>query len=281
MDPLPTVRTMNRDELAVAVEWAAQEGWNPGLDDAGAFFAADSEGFLVAERDGETVGTISAVRYGADFGFVGFYIVKPGERGHQHGWVLAEKALAGLEGRNIGIDGVLAKQRQYAKFFGFQFAYRNIRHGGVVAGRSPSREVVPLRDIPFAAIAAYDRRFFPAPREEFLRAWLAMPHSVGLGWMLDGELKGCGVMRKCRDGFKIGPLFADDAAIAEELFLALCERSHGESVFLDTPEVNASAMNLARRHGLREVFSTARMYNREIPVLPLDGIFGVTTFELG
>lgn len=40
-------------------------------------------------------------------------------------------------------------------------------------------------------------------------------------------------------------------------------------------------MDLARRHGMREVFATARMYNREIPALPLDGIFGVTTFELG
>jgi hypothetical protein len=29
------------------------------------------------------------------------------------------------------------------------------------------------------------------------------------------------------------------------------------------------------------VFETARMYTGEAPRLPLDGIFGVTTFELG
>src|SRR5690554_772029 len=96
------LRTMSREDLAVAVEWAAREGWNPGLDDAAAFFAADPEGFLLAEIDGEPIGTISAVRYGADYGFVGFYIVKPEFRGHEVGWKLAEQALAFLGDRNIG-----------------------------------------------------------------------------------------------------------------------------------------------------------------------------------
>jgi hypothetical protein len=32
---------------------------------------------------------------------------------------------------------------------------------------------------------------------------------------------------------------------------------------------------------MKEVFATARMYNRAIPDLPLDAIYGVTTFELG
>ncbi len=265
----------------MAVEWAAREGWNPGLDDAEAFFAADPHGFFLAERDGEAVGAISAVSYGADFGFVGFYIVRPELRGHRHGLLLAEHALAALEGRAIGIDGVLAKQRQYAKFFGFRFAYRNIRYGGVVAGRAAGAEIVPAREIPFEAVAAYDRRFFPAERERFLRAWLAMPHAIDLGWMRGDRLRGYGVIRQCREGFKIGPLFADDARIAEELFFALCGQAGGQPVFFDAPEVNAAAVRMAEHCGMREVFATARMYRREIPALPLDGIFGVTTFELG
>jgi hypothetical protein len=42
-------RTMTRDDVALAVDWAAQEGWNPGLHDAASFHAADPKGFFVGE----------------------------------------------------------------------------------------------------------------------------------------------------------------------------------------------------------------------------------------
>ena len=35
------VRTMSRDEIDLAVDWAAAEGWNPGLQDADCFYTAD------------------------------------------------------------------------------------------------------------------------------------------------------------------------------------------------------------------------------------------------
>jgi hypothetical protein len=275
------IREMTRSELGVAVEWAAREGWNPGLDDAEAFFAADPHGYFVAEQAGEAVGTISAVRYGPDYGFVGFYIVRPELRGHRHGLLLAGRAMERLADCTIGIDGVLNKQRQYAKFFGFEFAYRNIRFGGVVPGGAPAADLVDARSVSFAEIAAYDRRFFPAPRESFLRTWLAMPHASARACVRDGAVRGYGVIRQCREGLKIGPLFADDAETAANLFDALCARAGGQPVYLDVPEVNAAAMALAARQGMKEVFATARMYRGEIPELPMEGIFGVTTFELG
>ena len=49
------IRPMSRAELDIAVEWAADEGWNPGLHDADSFFAADSGGFLMGLLNGEPV----------------------------------------------------------------------------------------------------------------------------------------------------------------------------------------------------------------------------------
>jgi len=89
------------------------------------------------------------------------------------------------------------------------------------------------------------------------------------------------VIRKCRQGYKIGPLFADGEAIAEKLLLALTGIAPGEEFFLDIPEPNAAARALVCRHNMQMVFETARMYAGVAPALPLSKIFGVTSFELG
>jgi hypothetical protein len=90
------------------------------------------------------------------------------------------------------------------------------------------------------------------------------------------------VIRPCRIGFKIGPLFADDADVADRLLRALISRLRpGEPIQLDTPATNPLALELARSHGMRPVFETARMYAGVAPDLPIRRLFGITTFELG
>jgi ribosomal protein S18 acetylase RimI-like enzyme len=273
------VRRMTEADLALALEWAAAEGWNPGLDDARSFYAADPHGFLLGELDGRPVGSVSAVRYGSGFGFVGFYIVKAEFRGRGFGLELWRAALARLGDRVIGLDGVVAQQENYRKS-GFRLAWRNIRQRGQGGGASPAAGV-DLATVPFDEIARYDGTAFPAPRAEFLKAWIAQPQGAALGVMEGRSLKGYGVFRACREGFKIGPLFADDGAIAERLFRGLIARSPGAPVFLDTPEASPAAVELARRHGMTPAFETARMYRNGMPAMRLDRCFGVTTFELG
>ena len=108
------------------------------------------------------------------------------------------------------------------------------------------------------------------------------PEVFAFAAMNQGELAGYGVLRRCMQGYKIGPLFADDELIADAIYCALCGRvQKGEAVFLDTPEPNPSALRLARRHHMHPVFETVRMYTGKDPGLPMDGIFGVTSFELG
>ncbi|MBN4679015.1 GNAT family N-acetyltransferase, partial [Pandoraea nosoerga] len=84
-----TIRNMRPDEIALAVDWAAAEGWNPGLADAPCFAAEDPQGFFIGELDGEPAAVISCVNYGAQFAFLGFYIVRPDLRGR---WLAVELA---------------------------------------------------------------------------------------------------------------------------------------------------------------------------------------------
>jgi hypothetical protein len=276
------IRRMHRGEIGIAIDWAAAEGWNPGLHDAPCFHAADPSGFLIGLLGNEPVATISVVKYGADFGFLGFYIVRPGWRGQGHGLSIWNAGMASLAGRNVGLDGVIAQQDNYRKS-GFVLAWRNVRHEGFGGGQDErDPRIVPLSSIAFDVVRAYDAPFFPADRSAFLRCWIVQPGSTAIGFVEAGELKGYAMLRPCREGYKVGPLFADDASIAESLFTVLKSRvGEKERIYLDTPDANADALALAQRHGMNSVFETARMYTQGMPAVPMERFYGVTTFELG
>ncbi|HZO47541.1 MAG TPA: GNAT family N-acetyltransferase [Xanthobacteraceae bacterium] len=275
------IGTATGAELDLMVEWAAGEGWNPGLADADCFHAADPGGFLVGRLNGEPIGCISVVTYQPAFGFLGFYIVKPASRGQGHGLRIWNAGMARLENRVVGLDGVIAQQGNYRRS-GFVLAHRNIRFGGVVDCEQPhDAKIVAIGSDLVGAIVAYDRAFFPAARDAFLRCWLRPVRRTGLALIEDGTVRGYGVIRACQRGSKIGPLFADTEAGADLLFRALTANAKGEEVFLDCPEPNASATGLAARYGLSPVFETARMYRGPAPALPLARIYGISTFELG
>jgi GNAT superfamily N-acetyltransferase len=271
---------MRPDEISFAVDWAADEGWNPGLADATCFAEVDKQGFLIGELDGEPAATISCVNYDASFAFLGFYIVRKDLRGRGFGLRIWNAAIAHAGLRVIGLDGVVAQQQNYRKS-GFQLAYPNIRYGGIVAAGDAPAGVIPLTEIPLATVAADDATVFPAPRTAFLQAWIGSPGHVGCALMRNGSLAGWGVIRPCWQGRKIGPLVADDRAAAEAILSALLASGGGGEIFLDVPSINRDAIALAESLGLAPVFETARMYTGAIRPLRLERIFGVTTFELG
>jgi len=277
------VRTMRRDEVELAIDWAAREGWNPGLHDAQCFHAADPDGFLIAEVGVEQAGCISGVSYAGRFGFIGLYIVAPAWRGRGIGLRLWNKAMSRLAGHVVGLDGVPAQQENYSRS-GFILAWQNARFAGVARPRdgAAARQVVPLSEVDFAALCRKDHSVFPAPRDAFLRAWCSMPDSTGLAWLENGEVGGWGVIRRCREGHKIGPLIADEPAIASTLYASLCGAvPAGDSVFLDVPMPNERAVAMAKAYGMSSVFETARMYAGTAPACNLNAVYGITTFELG
>jgi GNAT superfamily N-acetyltransferase len=274
---------MRPAELPLALDWAAAEGWNPGLADAACFLAADPEGFLIAEAAGEPVGCVSAVRYGDGFGFLGFYIVRPAFRGQGHGLALWQAAMARLRPGVVGLDGVVAQQANYRRS-GFDLLHRNIRYAAT-APRPPriagAPAVVDAVTVPFTAVAAFDRQHFPAARAAFLRGWITAPGHVARVVPGADGLRGLAVLRPCREGSKIGPLFAQGPDVARALFVDLLAAAPPGPVFLDLPETNGDALAMARDAGMNPAFETARMYAGPAPVLPLRNIYGITSFELG
>lgn len=192
-------------DMGMIRTWADEEGWNPGDSDRFAFAVADPAGFLVGRIDGEPVACISAVRYGSAFGFIGFYIARPAFRGQGYGIRLWHAGMERLDGRLVGLDGVVDQQDNYRKS-GFRSAWNNVRYEGVprmngagagAGADGAGAEVVDAASLPFGQLAAYDRRFFPASRDAFLAARTGLPGRTALAAVRDGRIEGLGVIRPC------------------------------------------------------------------------------------
>lgn len=276
---------MHRADFETALEWAAAEGWNPGNGEPDVFDTIEPGSLLVGLVGDEPAACISVATYGGSFAFLGLYICRPEFRGRGYGKALWDSGMAHAGTRTVGLDGVVAQQANYARS-GYAFAHRNIRFGGrAMANEIADRHIVELRPSRpgglAGAVVSYDRAFFPGTREAFLRRWLNPPHRRTVVWIEDNGIRGYGAIRACREGHKIGPLFADTEAIAERLFAALIGRLYGQEIYIDVPEPNIAGVAAAEQQGLTPVFETARMYRGPAPALPLARIFGITTLEFG
>lgn len=271
------IRSMDADDLAMVLDWAAEEGWNPGLDDAAAFYVADTEGFFLAEVRGEPVAAISVVNHSATFAFLGLYLCRPAWRGRGIGMALWRHGLAYVGDRTVGLDGVAAQEANYARS-GFVRTGASIRfegqHDGLeVSGSRPARP----EDLP--QLLDLDRRATGVERERFLSAWLdPVPgRATRVVEDQDSRIFGFATARACRTGCKVGPIIAADTQMA----LALAASPpFGGPVAIDVPEANHALIQALVERGYRETFRTARMYRGPAPVG--DGREqAIATMELG
>jgi GNAT superfamily N-acetyltransferase len=278
------IRQMNAAELPLVLDWAKAEGWNPGLSDAKCFFGSDPKGFFLGCLGDTPIAAASCVRYDQHEAFAGLYIVKKPYRGQGYGLKLTQYLMERFTDMNIGLDGVLENVSLYERV-GFKYYFQNHRYSGIArpfeTSDNPNQPLVSLKQISFNQICQYDRHCFPAQRAEFLTCWIHQPNAISLGYLLDKKLMGYIVARPCHEGYKIGPLFADTQKIADYLLQAVQTAIIGETFYWDIPESNPAAIAMAKRYHLEPVFSTARMYNKRLPAVDYQKIFGITSFELG
>ena len=277
------IRTMQPSEIRTAVDWAAQEGWNPGLQDIDAFRSVDPKGFFAGFIGDDMVASISVVNYDDQFSFLGFYIVRPEWRGQGLGYKLWQAALTHAGARVVGLDGMVAEQENYARS-GFDLAWRNVRYGGALRFPTVENHGATLTRLFDATpgVLAQDAAVFPAPRPAFWSHWLGAEGHVSFALERSGICTGFVTLRPCQSGFKIGPLVAETAQDACTLLAALTPFvPQGAEVFLDVPAPNATAVKIALEMGMTPVFETARMYRARAPEIDLSRVFGITSFELG
>jgi hypothetical protein len=171
--------------------------------------------------------------------------------------------------RTVGLDGVAEQQANYARM-GFMPAYETIRMSGVLPGGP-----IAGAEADIGEIAALEAACFPARRDAFLRHWLAAPHRLVLQRGGAG-VEAYAVLRPCREGAKVGPLFArsEQAAMA-------CLSGLSGAVHIDVPATQIGWLERLAGLGFNPGFRTRRMYRGTPPDLEMARVFGVTSLELG
>lgn len=274
------IAPMSLADLDIVLDWAAEEGWNPGLDDARAFHAADTQGFFLARVKGEPVAAISVVNHDAGNAFLGLYLCRPDWRGQGIGMATWTRALEHAGARSVGLDGVAAQEANYAKS-GFVRTGASLRHEGFwPAARSPEVRSAVAADLP--RLFELDAAAGGLDRPAFLNAWLApdQPERATRVLQKDGEIVGFATWRTCREGTKIGPVIAPGTATALDLIADIAAERPNGPLIVDLPEANTALRRALEGAGFTVPFATARMYRGTVPQTG-PGLQAIATMELG
>lgn len=271
-------RNATLPEVSMMLDWAAKEGWNPGLDDAKPFYQADPDGFFVAETADTVVAAISVVNHSDDHAFLGLYLCLPEYRGRGIGFGLWTHALAHAGDRTVGLDGVPAQEANY-RTSGFILAGRTCRWTGQFEPVDTGFVLAEPGD--YADIAELDRAATGVRRDRFLRAWLENgPTRKTVFLRRGGAVTGFATARACRTGCKIGPIIAPDVHEAEHLARQAAASIAETHVTIDVPASAEHFADLLAQKGFEQNFNTARMYRGTAPNA-LGTLHAVASLELG
>jgi GNAT superfamily N-acetyltransferase len=284
LDKLKLVK-LNKNGVKTLIIWAKNEGWNPGEFDFDVYWKTDSNGFYGFYLENRLIAGGSVISYNNTFGFMGLFIVHPDFRGYGIGnklWHLRKNILVKRLNKNapIGMDGVLTMQNFYEKG-GFKIAFRDERYEFTGQNYITNKNISEIIINDHNKIFNYDLHCFGFNRFSFLKEWLLIPNSKSFKFLKNNKIMGYAVIRKVNNGYKIGPLFANEENIAEDLFKACLNSALGEKIYLDIPVVNNEALRMVKQYQGKYVFECARMYYGLAPKIPLAKIYGITTFELG
>ena len=291
MPPQFSIRPLEPSDISQVTDWARAEGFCPGEGDVAIYRQTDRQGLWLGWLGEDPIGCIAGVRYSQSYGFIGMFLVTPRHRGLGYGVQLWRHALDHLN--DVACVGVHAAPDRIADYagWGFQSASPTTRwqlNGRERQGASPLENQLSLVDatsLPEEVIQSYDASREPSPRPHFLRDWLHHPAGKVLA-LVDGQglCHGFGRIRPCLlregTGWRIGPLLADDADLAEQLLRGLLERHRGV-VLLDVPGANPAAAALMGRLGFGPTSETLRMYRGAQPQVSLADVYGLACLELG
>ena len=131
----------------------------------------------------------------------------------------------------------------------------------------------------FHKLAAYDDKISPIERHAWLRLFLQREDVVTLMAMEGDRVVGYGSIRLTERLYKIGPLYADSAAIAATLLAALFKQEVdgvlSKGVSMETLHPNTEVRRMVSSLGLTEYYRLQRQYANGEVSIDTDKVFAI------
>jgi GNAT superfamily N-acetyltransferase len=274
---------MSLADIPAGLRLCRASGWNQTERDWEHFLTTAPQGALVAVDHDQVIGSVATLPYGP-FTWVSMVLVDPVARRRGLGTLLLERGVALIpESTAARLDATPAGEVLYRKL-GFVAEYGLARWflDGNKRSVGEAKNARPLTPTDWAAILDLDLRAFGASRARLLQR--LAEEAPEYAWLVEdgGRLQGYVFGRHGHVREHLGPLVAENAAMAGQLLDACLAANPGRAMFLDAPDGQASwrADLLERGFAIERPF--LRMYRGrlETPGKP-SKIYAITGPEFG
>lgn len=230
-------RPMGHEDIERAVEMSRALSW-PHREDDWAMFLQIGEG-IVAEQDGEVIGTIIGFPYGAKGATLGMVIVDGAHQGKGHGRRLMEAMLDHLGDRTVILQATVEGAPLYEKL-GFADCGAIHQHQGTIplaplAELRAGERIRPLGSSEQTPGELYSKAT-GMDRAAMMRLLTAQDSAVVLTH--DHVPVGFAMLRRFGRGWSVAPVVAPDADGAKALILHWLAQNAGNFTRLDVTEAS-------------------------------------------
>jgi GNAT superfamily N-acetyltransferase len=274
---------METSDIGAGMRLKEAAGWNQTEQDWRRLLALEPVGCFVACEGGRVCGTVTTLRYGMRFGWIGMLLTDPDSRRRGIGTRLLHEAVAYLECKGVEtlrLDGTPMGYHLYLRH-GFQDEYEVQRWEGISRAQMHSG-LPPLQEQDLEAVCTLDCRIFGADRSHLLSSlWRENPSCSAVAHSA-GTPAGFVLWRPGTRAWYLGPCSANSFEITERLLAEMLSRVAGEPVFLDICTKNPGARELLEPLKFKYQRSLVRMYRGPHPC-PGEphSVFAIAGPELG
>lgn len=242
--PLGMAQRQLLHELTVGVLWPHRPH---DLD----LFLTLGQGYLATDEIGRPVGSAMYFPMGGDFAMLGMMVTVPRLQARGAGKWLLQRVLADCAGRDLRLSATRSGYRLYAAAGFLPVGVIHQQQGiarAIPPVEAPGLQIRALAPGDEAALRALDASAYGAVRARVLDALL--PLSTGTVALRDGAVCGFALQRDFGKGVVIGPVVAEDDAMAMALTAPLIRANAGVFTRLDTPVDSEAFLSFLARAGL-------------------------------